>query len=870
MKRLLLIDGSNLMFRAYYATAYSGNLMRNSKGEYTNAVYAFTNMLNRIREEHFTHVLVAFDKGKATFRHKAYEEYKAKRKPMPDEFKSQLSFVKEVPKKLGMAVHESEEIEADDIIGSFANRHYDDFDAIEIISNDRDLYQLLNHKVTMRIAKRGLDIDETYTQKSLEKDFGISPAQVPDLKGLMGDASDNIPGIPGVGEKTALRLLHEYGSIENILKNLNELKGKLKERISENADEALRWRDLAKVKLDAEIGPDLAATAYEGPDKSELKNFYERMEFHSLLKRLEGGKKKNKAKKTVIIRDEKKIPAVLRGHVHIVLEAFGENYHHAERLGFGLESDAGCFFIPYDVFLASESMKDFLADDACKKSTFNLKRMNVMLKQDGVELRGVTFDLLLAVYCLNPSYADKDFRVVSARFGEDDVPYLEEVYGKGAKSAVPDETTYTDYAVKKASLLAGLEEEVASELEKREQTPLFQDIEMPLAPILARMEERGVRIDLEALKDIEKQLDEELDSITEEIHHLAGTSFNIASPKQLAEVLFERLDLPVLRKTKTGPSTSIDVLKKLADRHPIIKKIMRHRTVNKLKTAYVKSLFDAAKEGRIHTIYKQALTQTGRLSSIEPNLQTIPIRTETGRKLRRVFRADEGCVLLTADYSQIELRLLAHMAKEKELIRAFEEGEDIHTHTGREILGKQELSADERRLAKAVNFGIIYGQSPYGLSEELSISVAEARRFIERYYERFPGIKAFMDKVIEQAEKEGFVETLYGRRRYIPEMKSKIHAQRENGKRIAMNAPLQGSAADIIKIAMILVEQALVEKDLQSRLVLQIHDELVLNVKEEEQDVVKDLVKEKMEGAADLLVPLTTEVALGGNLDEAK
>jgi len=870
MKRLLLIDGSNLMFRAYYATAYSGNLMQNSKGEYTNAVYALTNMLNRIREENFTHVLVAFDKGKATFRHKAYEEYKAKRKPMPDEFKSQLSLVKEVPEKLGMAVHESEEIEADDIIGSLAKQYYDAFDAIEIISNDRDLYQLLNHKVTMRIAKRGIDIDETYTQKNLEKDFGLTPAQIPDLKGLMGDSSDNIPGIPGVGEKTALRLLHEYGSIETILKNLNELKGKLKDRIADNADDALKWRDLAKVKTDADIGLDLDDIAYEGPDEDELKRFYERMEFHSLLKRLAGAKENDKKKEAEIIRDKEKIPAVLRGHVYIVLEAFGENHHHAERLGFGIESDAGHYFIPYDVFLASQDMQEFLADDACKKTTFDLKRMLVLLGRDGITLRGVTFDLLLAVYCLNPSFASEDFRVVSARFGEDSVPYREEVYGKGAKSAVPDEERYASYAVKKASLLAELEQEVGGELEKRKQMSLFQDIEMPLAPILARMEERGVRVDLKALQEIEGELDEELDAVTSEIHQLAGTSFNIASPRQLAEVLFERLGLPVLRKTKTGPSTSIDVLKKLEDRHPIIKKIMRHRTLNKLKTAYVKSLFEAAKDGRIHTIYKQALTQTGRLSSIEPNLQTIPIRTETGRKLRRVFTADEGCVLLTADYSQIELRLLAHMAEEKELIRAFEKGEDIHTHTGREILGKKDLSADERRLAKAVNFGIIYGQSPYGLSEELSISVAAARRFIERYYERFPGIKAFMDQVVEQAETEGFVETLYGRRRYIPEMRSKIHAQRELGKRTAMNAPLQGSAADIIKIAMIRVDKALADKNLQSRLVLQIHDELVLNVKKEEEDTVKELVKEKMEGAADLLVPLTTDVACGGNLDEAK
>jgi len=869
MKRLLLIDGSNLMFRAYYATAYSGNLMQNSKGEYTNAVYALTNMLSKIAEESYTHILIAFDKGKATFRHKAYEEYKAQRKPMPEEFKSQLPHIKEVPKKLGMSVYETEELEADDIIGSLASKYYDDFDAIEIVSNDRDLYQLLNHKVTMRISKKGFNIDQTYTEETLYEDFKLKPSQIPDFKGLMGDASDNIPGIPGVGEKTALKLLHEFGDIESILKNLNELKGKLKERLEKHGKEALRWRELAEIKTDAELDLSLSDLEQKSPDQAALIEFLERMEFHSLIQRFET--KKQDVPPLKIVRKSKSVGELLRGHVFLALETFGSNYHNAKKLGFAIISDAGHFFVPYETAVASKAMQDFLRDPSRKKSTFDYKKLLVCLKQDDLDVDGVVFDLLLAAYVLNPLNTKEDFRVVVSNFGYDDVPYEEDVYGKGAKRAVPEEKIYADYAIRKARAIETLEDTLNEELEKRDQQHLLQEVEMPLTKILAAMEHTGVRIDQEALKSFEKELEDELETLTAEIHDMAGEPFNIASPKQLGEVLFEKIGLPVQKRSKTGYSTSIDVLKKLQGKHPIIDKIMRHRTLNKLKTAYVQSLFESVhSDGKIHTIYKQAFTQTGRLSSIEPNLQTIPIRTETGRALRKVFIPDEDHVLLAADYSQIELRLLAHMAEEKQLIEAFEQGDDIHATTGKEILGKDDLAADERRLAKAVNFGIIYGQSAWGLSEELGVSRSEAGEFIKRYYERFPGIKAFMDGVIESAEEQGYVETLFKRRRYIPEIKSKIYAQRELGKRTAMNAPLQGSAADIIKIAMVETDKTLRKNNLKSTMILQIHDELVFNVRKDELSAMKDLVRKTMESAADLRVPLTVDVAYGGNLDEAK
>ncbi len=875
MKKLLLIDGSNLMFRAYYATAYSGNLMKNSQGQYTNAVYGLINMLNVILKEEFTHCLVAFDMGKATFRHKAYEDYKAKRTPMPDEFREQLGLIKAVPEKLGMHVYETEDLEADDIIGTLAHKYYDAFDEIEILSNDKDLFQLLNHKVYMRMSKRGLEPERVYKEEDLQADYDLKPNQIPDLKGLMGDASDNLPGIPGVGEKTALKLLHEYGDIETLLKNLNELKGKLKERVEHHGEAALKWRDLATVKIDADLDISLDDLAYDGYDYETLKTFYEKLEFHSFIRKLnkaeETPKEKPKNADVQILNDDAAIKPYLKGDATIILEYFGENYHFAELLGLAISSREGVGFIPFDHLRTSDLMRSYLEDENRKKHVYDAKAMYVSLAKEDIFLAGVTFDLLLAAYVLNPSNTKEDFKVIVSNFDYEDVPYLEDVYNKGAKRKIPEQSVYIDYAVKKAIAVEELRESMLENLKKNKQLSLLEDIEQPLAIILGDMEQTGVRIDLEALDMFGESLDTEIEKLEASIHEDAGFSFNIGSPKQLGEVLFEKLNLPALKKTKTGYSTSVDVLKRLHDKHPIIPKLMRYRTITKLKNAYVKGLKDAVHEdNKIHTIYKQAYTQTGRLSSIEPNLQTIPIRTEIGRDLRKVFIPEQDHKLLAADYSQIELRILAHMAKEETLIKAFENDEDIHTTTGKEIFDKKELTADERRIAKAVNFGIIYGQSAWGLSEELGISTKDAKTFIEAYYEKFPGIGKFMDTVVEEAKTSGFVETLYRRRRYIPELNSKIYAQRELGKRTAMNAPLQGSAADIIKIAMVDINRAMREKQLKSRMILQIHDELVFNVHPEETDVMTRLVKETMETCVVLDVPMTISLAVGDNLDEAK
>ena len=882
MKKLVLIDGSNLMFRAYYATAYSGRMMKNSKGEFTNAVYGITNMLNLILKEDFTHCLVAFDKGKATFRHKAYEAYKAQRKPMPDEFRSQLPYIKAVPDKLGMPVYEHEEYEADDIIATLAHAYYDEFDDIEIISNDRDLFQLLNHKVHMRLSKQGIEPERDYTQDSLKEDLGLNPSQIPDLKGLMGDSSDNLPGIPGVGEKTALKLLHEYGDVSTLLRHVNELKGKLKERIQTHGKDAETFRDLATVKTDCELDMTLDDLRYEGIDKAALVDFYEHLEFHSLLRRLktdnglesetDNQKHVSKVKPTRVIDGEEAIrEAVDTPLSTLVLESFGDNYHFAKKLGFLVSAEDKADFIPYETAIHSPSFKAYLLDANKRKMTHDIKKTRVMLMQDGLDIKGVDFDSLLSAYVLNPSNTKEDFKVVVSNFDYHDVPYYEDVYGKGKKAGIPSRKTYVEYARKKARAIETLRSDIEDMLEKHGQKRLYETIELPLAFVLAEMESEGVRIDMDALKEIDQTLESELRKLTGDIHDLAGEPFNIGSPKQLSEILFERLGLPPQKKTKTGYSTNVEVLNKLKGKHPIIDKILRYRMIDKLRSAYIKGLSDAVHEdGKIHTIYKQAFTQTGRLSSIEPNLQTIPIRTEMGRSIRKVFIPSEGNVLIAADYSQIELRLLAHLANERRMIEAFNSGEDIHTATGKLVFDKETLTDSERRMAKAVNFGIIYGQTPWGLSQELGTSNQAAKQFIDRYYERFNGIESYMDEVVNKAKQTGYVTTMYNRRRYIPELSSKIHAQRELGKRTAMNAPLQGSAADLIKIAMNKIKDVMEKKNLKSKLILQIHDELVFDVPKDEAETMQSLVKETMEGVADLKVPLTVDALIGENLDEAK
>ena len=862
MAKLLLIDGSNIMFKAYYGTAYGGPLMQRSDGLYTNALFGLSNILNKVLKEGFTHVCVAFDDGKETHRHQSYDAYKAGRAKMPEEFKMQLPYIDELIGHLGLFSFQHKALEADDIIATLAKRHFDDFETIEIMSSDKDLYQLLNEKVVIKNTGNGAKTHAYFTAKDLAEKWGIKPHQVADLKGLMGDSSDNLPGVPGVGEKTALKLIHTYGDLETLFQNVNELSGKLKERLIEHQKAALRWKDMAKLIEDYPLEFDLNALQYEGP-KASLADFYQTFEFHSLLKRLKPAQPL-KAVKTV------SFDAFKPEKTALVLEYFGDSYHDGIPLGFGIyQKDQGSF-IGFDAALQDDAFLSFLNSDV-PKLTYDVKALKVILNRHHHTISTVTFDALLAAYVLDPHTTQKDFKtMMMASQDADDLAYDEAIYGKGAKAAIPAENIIAEHAISKAKAIYEAEPEWLNQLESAHQKALFETIEMPLADVLAAMEMEGIAIDLKTLEAFNQELTEELKSLEEAIYFSAGETFNISSPKQLGEILFERLGLPHGKKTKTGYSTNIDVLKKLEHQHPIVASIMRYRTLSKLQSTYVNGLKEAAKNGRIHTIYKQALTQTGRLSSIEPNLQNIPIRTDIGFKLRKVFTADEGALLIASDYSQIELRLLAHFSNDDTMVKAFQNDLDIHTITAQKVFQKATINADERRIAKAVNFGIIYGQSSWGLSEELGIGMKEADQFIKQYYQDFSAIKGYLDGSVAFAYEKGYVETLLHRRRYIKELSQNNPMLKGFGERTAMNAPLQGSAADIIKKAMIELYHALKKQNLKATLRLQIHDELVLNVPENELETVIQLTQNIMENVVKLNVPLAVNVAHGKTLFEAK
>ncbi|MCK5761852.1 MAG: DNA polymerase I, partial [Candidatus Izimaplasma sp.] len=611
---------------------------------------------------------------------------------------------------------------------------------------------------------------------------------------------------------------------------------------------------------------------YNGVLEDKMLEFFKELELHSLIKKF--NKKSNVVLEQLnyeIIDDVYKLDKLLINDSFLVLETFNPYYHEAETLGFGLVNKFGNFFIPYDIVHQSLSMQMYLSDESIKKNVFNAKMMEVVLKRDGYELKGVEFDLLLAAYILNPNNTKEDFRVIVTNFDYDNVPYLEEVYQKGVKYSIPPMEKYGEYAVKKAIAIKNLKEELLKDLTSNKQLSLLNDMELPLASILAHMEFEGINVNRQKLESLNHDIKGKIDAITKEIYSLAGFEFNIASPKQLGEVLFDKLQLPFAKKTKTGYSTNVDVLNKLKTYHPIIEKVMTFRTLSKLYSTYIVGLENAILgDGKIHTIYRQAFTSTGRLSSVEPNLQNIPIRYPEGREIRKVFIPRDDNSLLASDYSQIELRVLAHMANETTLIEAFKNNEDIHKKTAQQIFDKEEISTLERRQAKAVNFGIIYGQSAWGLSEEINISPKDAERFIAKYYQTFSEIKIFMDKVVKDATNLGYASTLLNRRRYLPELRSSVYMQREAGKRNAMNAPIQGTAADIMKIAMIQIFNEMKKRKLKSRMLLQIHDELVFDVYPDELDTMDNLVKEVMENCIDLLVPLKVDQSFGKNLYETK
>jgi len=877
MKKLLLIDGNNLLFRSYFATAAMGNLMKNSQGVYTNAIFGFASTMQQLLKTDFTHILVAWDPKGPTHRSVEFPEYKGTRPDVPPELIQQMPLARDYLDAVGVARYEQDLYEADDIIGYCATHFADAFDKVEIYSNDHDLMQLVTDNVSQVVSKKGLSEVEVFTPETMKEKLGFGPSQIPDYKGMVGDASDNIPGIPGVGDKTAVKLLAEYGTLENVLSAIDKIPGKLQEKIAANVETARFSKRLATIVTDFENTLGVDQLAYRGGDPEGIRAFMQKMEFHSLLKKIEIERPRipmpQDAFETVV--DPARLARIAAGPAAVVIETFGTNYHTAQILGFGIANADGTYFIDYDTFRTSPALVSWMKNPAVPKDTYDFKQMKVALRWAGLDAAGVVFDLMLASYLTNPNLTRDDFRSVVAHFGCDSVAYDEEIFGRGARYAIPeDRNLYRKHGANKAAAVRDLKAKILAINADYGQTDLLEKIEIPLAETLAEMEFAGIRIDLEALEAFGLELARRAAILETEIYALAGEEFNVNSPKQLGTILFDKLQLPYYRKTKSGYSTDASVLEQLAGFHPVVDKITEYRSVTKLHSTYyegIKAAVDVKRDGRVHTIYKQTLTQTGRLSSVEPNLQNIPVRTDEGKELRRIFvPSGPGYLLYSCDYSQIELRVLAEMAGVRNLSDAFRRGDDIHTHTARLVFGKQDINTDERRQAKAVNFGIIYGKTSWGLAEDLKISPKQAEAFIADYFAKFPEIKAFMNAAIDDARTKGYVTTMFHRRRYIPEATADNYQVREVGKRMAMNAPIQGTAADILKIAMVKIRDEFVRRGLQTRIILQIHDELVFDVAEQEKDAVAEIVVRTMEAAAPFDVPLRVEGSFGRDLFEVK
>ncbi|WP_307794905.1 DNA polymerase I [Alkalihalobacillus sp. BA299] len=876
MNKLVLVDGNSIAYRAFFALP----LLNNEKGVYTNAVYGFTMMLLKIiEEEKPTHMVVAFDAGKTTFRHETYGEYKSGRQKTPGELSEQFPLIREVLDAFQISRYEIENYEADDIIGTLAKQAEKEDWSVSVYSGDKDLLQLVSPKVTVTLSRKGITNVDTYDEQAIAEKYGITPEQIIDMKGLMGDSSDNIPGVPGIGEKTAVKLLKEYATVENVLASIDKISGKkMKERLEEHKEQALMSKKLATIFREVPVDRSLSSFTFEDYDKEKVISLFKELEFNTLLNKLDVGEGEES-----ILQDEdidydvvdRVTEAILQNPSAVIVEVLEENYHQADILGFAIINESGKYYIPTEVAVGSDIFVEWAKDSSKKKWLADAKRAVVALGWKNIELNGVNFDILLASYILNPSSSSYELADVTKERGKQLVEYDEIVYGKGAKRKVPDGETLEKHLIKKADVIYSLKAELENELKKNEQFELFSELEMPLAVVLGKMEITGVKVDEQQLKAMGQELGEQLTTLEKEIHELAGVSFNINSPKQLGEILFEKLNLPPIKKTKTGYSTSADVLEKLQDQHEIIGKILHYRQLGKLNSTYIEGLLKVVHHdtSKIHTIFNQALTQTGRLSSTEPNLQNIPIRLEEGRKIRKAFVASEkDWVIFAADYSQIELRVLAHIAQDEGLITAFKEDMDVHTKTAMDVfhVKEEEVTSNMRRSAKAVNFGIVYGISDYGLSQNLGITRKEAAQFIERYFESFPGVKDYMDRVIEKARETGYVTTLLHRRRYLPEITSRNFNLRSFAERTAMNTPIQGTAADIIKKAMVQLSKQLEEAKLNAQLLLQVHDELILEVPKEELETVEKMVKDVMENAIELDVPLKVDSSYGDSWYDAK
>lgn len=867
MEELILIDGNSLLFKAFYATSYTGNYMVNRNGIPTNGVYGFARMVEKIISTNPKYVIVAFDYGKKTFRNELLDTYKATRKETPQELVPQFALAREYLTAHSITWYEVEGYEGDDIIGTLVDFGENNNLKVSVYTGDKDANQLISPQTTIYRTVKGVTELDIYNEQTLLDKYGLKPDQFKDFLGLMGDSSDNIPGIKGVGEKTALKLLHQYGTIEGLQEHQDEIKGKMGEKIRAGMEDALMSKKVATILRDIPIDVDLEKATYQGYDYETLKSFYEKYDMNSLIKSMTTEAAPKKELKLEIVDH---MPEITKDSA-VYPSIYDTNYHRSIILGYGIYNDEQAYFISYENALKDESFLAYLKDDNKKKYGYDIKSAVIGSRWNGIEINGYTFDLSLASYVLEPAIKE-ELKYVCTHFDYEGVQYDEEVFGKGAKKHIPEDDILASHIVSKAKAIYELKDVVTKELKDKNQYELYENIELPVTRILGEMEFAGTEIDLDVLKEMDTAFDETIEKLSNDIYRISGTTFNISSPKQLGQVLFEDLGLKGGKKTKTGYSTSQDVLEKIIDAHPVVPLVLEYRMLTKLSSTYLKGLQEQVfPDNKIHTIYKQTLTHTGRLSSVDPNLQNIPVRSEEGKLIRKAFVSHNG-YLVSFDYSQIELRILAHMAHVTNLIDAFNQGKDIHRHTAALVFGvkDEEVTPQMRSQAKAVNFGIIYGMSEFRLSKDIGMSISEARDFINKYFETYPEVKTYMDEVVETCKKQGYVSTLLNRKRYIPTINDKNFMVRQQAQRYAMNTPIQGTGADILKLAMIEVDKALKEKNLKSQMILQVHDELIFDVFEDELEEVMSLVKEKMENCIKMDVPLIVEGNYAKNWCELK
>ncbi|HEL0016476.1 DNA polymerase I [Streptococcus equi] len=875
--KLLLIDGSSVAFRAFFALYNQIDRFKNHSGLHTNAIYGFHLMLDHMMKRvQPTHVLVAFDAGKTTFRTELFADYKAGRAKTPDEFREQFPYIRDMLGALGIAFYELEHYEADDIIGTLdkmAERTELPFD-VTIVSGDKDLIQLTDANTVVEISKKGVAEFEEFTPSYLMDKMGLTPEQFIDLKALMGDKSDNIPGVTKIGEKTGLKLLHEYGSLEGIYQHVDSFKpSKMKENLLHDKEQAFLSKTLATINTSAPIAIGLEDIVYQGPDLDRLSQFYDEMDFVQLKNAL-ASQLPQEPVAEIAYQEVTDIRAdMFSDDTVFYFEALRDNYHREELIGFAWGNQEQIYASADISLLTTELFKKVLEQPI---ATYDFKRSKVLLSHLGLDLPAASYDARLANYLLS-TVEDNEMATLARLYTTIPLDTDEVVYGKGVKRAVPDKAVLLGHLARKVQVLLDSRPVMLDKLAEHEQADLYTDIELPLANVLAKMEIEGIAVNQDSLQEMAEQNKVVIEELTQEIYEMAGEVFNINSPKQLGVILFEKMQLPLhlTKKTKTGYSTAVDVLERLAPIAPIVAKILDYRQITKLQSTYVIGLQDyIMADGRIHTRYLQDLTQTGRLSSVDPNLQNIPIRLEQGRLIRKAFTpSHDDAVLLSSDYSQIELRVLAHISGDEHLIAAFKEGADIHTSTAMRVFGiekPEDVTANDRRNAKAVNFGIVYGISDFGLSNNLGIPRKQAKAYIDTYFERYPGIKDYMERVVREAKDKGYVETLFKRRRQLPDINSRQFNLRSFAERTAINSPIQGSAADILKIAMINLDQALVAGGFETKMLLQVHDEIVLEVPNHELAAVKELVKETMESAVNLAVPLRVDESAGKSWYEAK